>query len=149
MKKKLIKRSICPKAPSILIFILLTTSFLLTPTLSSEPTDTLIWVNPATKTVSEGDTFDITIEVDPAEPVKGVSCTLEFDPLIVTVDSVTVGSMFSFPGWGAIDNTAGKVTYIYGIDLSGTVDTAGILATVSFTAVNGGISSLDLTNVEA
>jgi len=68
--------------------------------------------------------------------------------LIVTADIVTVGTMFSFSGGGTIDNTAGTITYIFGVDTSGTVDTAGTLATVSFTAVTGGTSSLDLINVE-
>jgi len=110
--------------------------------------DTIISINPTSQSISVGDTFQIQIEVDPAEPIKGVSCSLKFDSSIVTVNSVTPGEMFAMSDGGSINNDAGIVKGMFGIEIGGTIN-PGILATVNFTAENEGTSLFNLVDVSA
>jgi len=151
MKQKLMRKTFS-KLPYIFVFMLLTTSQLIILIPNSEPVsdDTIVRINPIYQSVSKDDIFQIQIGVDPAEPIEGVVCNLEFDPDVVKVDGITIGEMFSISDGGIIDNDAGTITGIFGVMIGGnTTNTSGILATVDFTAEKGGTSPLNLFNVTA
>jgi len=151
MKQKLMRKT-CSKIPYIFVFILLTTSQLIILIPNSEPVsdDTIVRINPIYQSVSKDDIFQIQIGVDPAEPIEGVVCNLEFDPDVVKVDGITIGEMFNISDGGIIDNDAGTIIGIFGVMIGGnTTNTSGILATVDFTAEKGGTSPLNLFNVTA
>jgi len=151
MKQKLMRKTFS-KLPYIFVFMLLTTSQLIILIPNSEPVsdDTIVRINPIYQSVSKDDIFQIQIGVDPAEPIEGVVCNLEFDPDVVKVDGITIGEMFSISDGGIIDNDAGTIIGIFGVMIGGnTTNTSGILATVDFTAEKGGTSPLNLFNVTA
>jgi len=133
---------------SILLMIIISILFVSVPIPVSAIGDTIIKINPSSQSISVGDTFQIQIEVDPTEPIKGVSCSLEFDSSIVTVNSVTPGEMFAMSDGGSINNASGKITGIFGLFIGDTtVNLSGILATVNLTAKNEGTGLFNLVDV--
>jgi len=75
---------------------------------------------------------------------------MEFDPSVITANSITIGEMFNISDGGVIDNDAGIITGIFGVMIGGnSTNSSGILATVDFTAQQGGTSPLNLLNVTA
>ena len=151
MRNKLMRKTFS-KLPYIFVFMLLTTSQLITLIPNSEPVsdDTIIRINPTYQSVSKDDSFQIKIEVDPSEPIEGVVCNIEFDPSVVSAINVTIGEMFIISDGGIIDNDAGTITGIFGVMIGGnSTNSSGILATVNFTAEKGGTSQLNLFNVTA
>jgi hypothetical protein len=113
----------------------------------------LLYISPASQTVSPGQVFTVDVYVEPAEPIKGTSVGLSFDPALLTADSCVEGDLlppfpsgFFFPG--IIDNVAGTISGIDGAALVGTVSGPGAFATINFTAgETTGTSTLDLSDV--
>ena len=103
--------------------------------------------------VSPGQTFVVSISVDPGTPIAGVQCSLNFDGTLITADSVQEGNLLeqggaTFFNPGAIDE--GSVSGIAGaiITPGGTASAPGTFATITFTAgTEGGTSPLDLSGV--
>ena len=108
---------------------------------------TTVVVDPASKTVSQGEQFTLDILVTPAVAIAGAQCNISFDPSLITADAVAEGNLLSQGGAGTffmagtIDNVAGTITGMAGaITTPGAeVLTQGVFATVTFTAdaVNG------------
>jgi len=108
-------------------------------------------VSPSSQTVSTGETFTVNIEIDPAEPVAGAQCNLQFDPSLLTALSVSDGGMFDmwFNGVLSIDNVNGTIKNIVAFNLGGTTSDSGIFAVVTFQAKTvAGTSYVNLSDVE-
>jgi uncharacterized repeat protein (TIGR02543 family) len=114
---------------------------------------TLVYVSPASKTVSAGQTFTITIQCTPGQPIKSYELQVSFDPTLLLANSVTEGTIFNgyttFFNEGTINNTAGTIVNIYGLILGpGLVSNPGSLVSLSFTAeLASGTSTIGLSEV--
>jgi len=117
---------------------------------------TAVSIEPQTKTVDQGATFNLTISVDPAVAIAGMQCGMSFNSSLVTVNGITEGNLLSQGGAGTyfaegtIDSVAGTVTGIVGtITTTGaTVSTNEVFAIVSLTAnAVDGTTGIDLSNV--
>ncbi|ACV62797.1 Ig domain protein group 2 domain protein [Desulfofarcimen acetoxidans DSM 771] len=118
---------------------------------------TIVGIDPATKTVSAGDTFDLDVLITPATAIAGAQFNLSYDPAVLQVNSVTEGGLLkqngntSFFLTGVIDNNSGLLNNVAGAITTsgGEVSGAGSLAVISFTAKATGTSTLTLSNVIA
>ena len=117
---------------------------------------TAVSIEPLTKTVGQGETFNLNITVDPTVAIAGAQCDMSFNSSLVIVNSVTEGNLLKQDGAGAyfaiqgIDNVNGTVTGIAGAITSPgeTVSTKGTFAIVSLTAKGvDGITGIDLSKV--
>ncbi|MBE3136372.1 MAG: hypothetical protein IMZ43_03125 [Thermoplasmata archaeon] len=114
---------------------------------------TLVQVSPASKTVSAGQTFTITVACTPGQSIKSYELKLLFNPTLLQANSVSEGTIFNgyttFFNDGTINNTAGSIVDIYGLIIgAGTVSAPGSLVSVSFTAhLASGTSSISLSDV--
>ncbi len=111
-----------------------------------------IFVSPASQSVSAGQSFTVGIDIDNIPDVFDYQFSLAFNPHVLAAQSVTEGALFantndSFFSPGAIDNSAGTITLVVDTLLTSTVGVAGpgTLATVQFTALTGGTSSIDFS----
>ena len=115
---------------------------------------TTVNITPQSQNVSPGP-FTVNVTVDPAESINGVQFDLNFNPSLVSVDSVMEGDLLSQDGAstyfnpGIIDNAAGTITGVTGaITTPGaTVSTPRVFATIRMTTKSVGTSPLDLSNV--
>ena len=102
--------------------------------------ETIISVDPSETTVDKGETFVISIHVEPGVPIIGLSFdNLYFNPEIVQANSVTEGTLFNphetFFNPGTIDNVNGKITDVYGLTVPATsITEQGDFCIISFTA---------------
>jgi uncharacterized repeat protein (TIGR02543 family) len=114
---------------------------------------TLVYVSPASKTVSAGQTFTITVACTPGQSIKSYELKVLFNPTLLQANSVSEGTIFAgyttFFNAGTINNTAGSIVDVYGLILgAGTVSTPGSLVSISFTArLASGTSSVSLSDV--
>lgn len=114
---------------------------------------TTVSVNPLNQNVKPGGTFFVNVSCVPVVPIKAFELKVSFDPLYLTVDSVTEGNIFNgyntFFNKGNINNTAGKIENIYNLILGqGNVTESGTFIRVKFTAKqNMGTSLIDLYDV--
>ena len=114
---------------------------------------TLVYVSPASKTVSAGQTFTITVACTPGQSIKSYELKVLFNPTLLQANSVSEGTIFAgyttFFNDGTINNTAGSIVDIYGLILgAGTVTSPGSLVSISFTArLASGTSSVSLSDV--
>ena len=102
---------------------------------------TTVVVDPASKSVSQGEQFTLDILVTPAVAIAGAQCDISFDSSLITADLVAEGNLLSQGGAatyfspGTIDNVAGTITGIAGaITEAATVSGQGVFATITFTA---------------
>ncbi len=116
----------------------------------------LITVVGPTQTVSPGETFDVSITIEPNNAIAGVQFSLAFDASLITVDSVQEGGLLSQDGAstyfysGQTDNQTGNITGVAGAIISPgqTVSTAGTLTTITMTAGSTeGTGNFTLSNV--
>ena len=114
---------------------------------------TLVYVNPATRTVSAGQTFSISISCTPGQTIKSYELKLSFNPALLHANSVSEGTIFTgyttFFNDGTINNVAGTITDIYGLIVgAGGVSSPGTLVNISFTAqAASGTTSIGLYDV--
>jgi len=102
------------------------------------------------------DTFTLDLKIKTLEKVSSWSVSFSFDPSILQCNSVTKGPWLDTGGdtqWfvGTINNTGGVVTG-YGCSLKGEglyATGSGVLATINFTVVGAGWSTVQLTEVKA
>jgi uncharacterized repeat protein (TIGR02543 family) len=118
--------------------ILLLLMIIVPPPISAD-SPTLVQVNPASKTVSAGQTFSISISCTPGQTIKSYELKLSFNPTLLHANSVTEGTIFTgyttFFNDGTINNTAGTIIDIYGLIVgAGGVTSPGSLVSLSFTA---------------
>ena len=111
--------------------------------------------NPSTQTVAPGDIFSVEVTISDITDLFSFQFDLNFDPAILSANSVTEGPFLpsggsTFFNPGTIDNFTGAITFIADT-LLGTSGVSGIgaLATINFTALASGTSTLTLpkTNV--
>jgi hypothetical protein len=114
--------------------------------------DTVVTVS-APSSVDPGQTFVVSISVNPGTPIAGVQCNLNFDGGLVTADSVQEGNLltqggatFFNPGvisGSSVSGIAGAI-----ITPGGTASSSGTFATITFTAgTEAGTSPLNLSGV--
>jgi hypothetical protein len=110
-------------------------------------------LDPQTKTVSVGETFDVNIVLDTAfKPIDGVDLyALHFDPSILNVvDSVTTqtgvqikpGTIMSVNAINRVDQAAGSIVFSQVAEGGTNFTGKGTLATITFRAVGAGSSFL-------
>jgi parallel beta-helix repeat protein len=113
---------------------------------------TTVSVEPPSQAIKEGESFTISIAIDPYEPIAGVQCSLNFDPSLLICNEVSQGDLFqenTFFINGTIDNIKGEITGIVESAIQTNTSLAGTFATIHFTTHHqSGISPLNLTNVE-
>jgi hypothetical protein len=117
-------------------------------------------VLPSASNLNVGDTFSVDIGINDIVDLYAYQFSISFNPAIVAVNAVSEGSMLGFFGStiffpGVVDNVGGSVTFVANA-LAGAVSGAvgsGYLATLQFTAVGAGLSSitafLDAANGDA
>jgi hypothetical protein len=121
-------------------------------TTKAEP-DTVVYVNPVSKTVLHTETFTLNISGIPKQPIKGYEFKVSFDPSLLQANAVTEGNIFAgyetFFNDGIINNTAGTIINIYGVILGlHNVTAPGSFVSISFTAkTTNGISAIGLSDV--
>ncbi len=137
---------------SMFCIMLLLLMIIVPPPLSADG-PTLVQVNPASKTVSAGQTFSISISCTPGQTIKAYELKLSFNPTLLHANSVSEGTIFSgyttFFNAGTINNTAGTIVNIYGLIVGvGGVTNSGSLVSLSFTAqAASGSTSIGLYDV--
>ena len=115
--------------------------------------DTIVSIDPLTQTAEKGNSFTVDVFVEPGEAIAGVQLGLYFDQTTIQADLVTEGDLFSGSTTlfepGIIDNVAGTITGTYGVVIMGSLPTdPGVFCIISFTALDSGISPLDLDAVK-
>jgi len=134
------------------VSILILLMFTLIPA-SAQPA---IGVEPSHQTVLQGQNFTVNITVDPSgDEVMGAQYELHFNNTMLNGTEQTKGSFLSQDGASTnvfankINNTIGVVKYgetRIGVDYG--ITTSGILATITFKAMEPGTSSLNLSEVK-
>jgi len=118
-----------------------------------------IRISPTAKTVAPGETFTLDVIVEPAQghTIAGIQFDLSFNSTLVTVDSVTEGTVFNqgcnstFFRGGTIDNEEGTITAVVCVvtEPGCAVTSSGTVATINFTAGTGtGSSVIGLNNTK-
>ena len=109
--------------------------------------------DPSSLSVSEDETFNVSIYCTPSQPIKAFELTLSFDASLLQANSVTEGNIFggydTFFSSGLIDNTEGTIVNVYDLIIGqGNVSGAGSLVTISFTSQDeSGSCTLDFDGV--
>jgi hypothetical protein len=104
------------------------------------------------KTVTVNQSFTLNISCNPNEPIKGWEFKVKFDASCLFANYVAEGNFFdgyqTFPVMGIIDNTDGTITDIYDLIVGqGHVSSFGIFASINFTAISEGNTSIELYDV--
>ena len=116
-----------------------------TPTLSIEP---------PSQNVNVGEGFSLQVSVTNVADLFAYQFDIAFDPSVLAAQSITEGTFLSGGGStffvpGSIDNTAGLISFtanaLFG-PITG-VDGGGVLAQMTFDAIGGGISSVNLSGI--
>jgi PKD repeat protein len=114
---------------------------------------TTVSVSPADVVVTTGESGSLTLSCTPSEPVKAFECSLQFDPTLLEITSITEGTFFdgynTFNNSGTIDNANGEVTHIYGLIMgNGNVSSEGSLISISYSAKQiGGLSFVNISDL--
>ena len=110
-------------------------------------------VTPALSSVTVGSAFTLDIRIFGVLDLFGWQMDLGFSPSgLVSASPATEGSFLgagqTFSG-GTVDNSAGMITTMFSALSGGTgVSGDGILASISFAALNAGTATFSLSNVE-
>ena len=119
-----------------------------------------VFINPATQTVNTSEIFTTTVEVSNVQNLGGYILQIDYNPLLLQANSLTLGSFLGSTGRillplnSSIDNTNGLIEYA--ISTVGPVppgpDGNGILLTIEWESTsslsNGAIADLALQNVQ-
>jgi hypothetical protein len=116
--------------------------------------DAVVSIQPPVSTPSVGSFFDVFVDISDVTDLYGFQFNVTFDPTILSAVGVTEGaflpgggSTFFIPG--TIDNTTGAIG-LTGDSLLGPsvgLSGSGTLADISFRALSGGTSPIDLSNI--
>jgi hypothetical protein len=114
----------------------------LTPTPTSTPAPVEFKIVPASRTVSVGDVFTMTVSVEAGvQLLDSTQAYVEFESAYLNVQSITKTLAFDWP-WSTYDNGIGELgcagMNLFSPPVSGTVE----LATVTFQAVGSTVSTL-------
>lgn len=113
----------------------------------------ILRLTPALSNVTVGNFFTLDIEIFGVTDLFGWQMDLGFGPAgLVSASPATEGGFFGAGttfGGGTVDNGAGTITAMFNA-LSGIAGASGdgILASISFAALNAGIATFSLSNVE-
>jgi hypothetical protein len=117
-------------------------------------TSTSVSFFPGNAVTNNTDPVTVAVTVENVTNLGSFQFSLNFDPAVVTVTSVSIGNFLSstgrtaFPLAPAIDNTAGTLTYgamSFG-DQTGPSG-SGTLATITFTPVGAGVANLNFSDL--
>lgn len=151
-KMKRSQRGYFPLSIAFVIAFILLFSSLMIVVRASDPT--AVSINPASQTVSAGESVVVTVNCSPERPVKGFEFKLSFDPLILQATSVSEGNFFggytTFFNPGTINNQAGTIINVYDLIVGpGNVTTNGSFVSITFTAGSvSGTTALTLYGVQ-
>ena len=115
---------------------------------------TTVSVLPVTQIVNTGQSVSVGVYVTNVTDLYAFQLDISFDPRLLSASAVTEGSLLPGAGTtsflpGTIDDVAG--TIVFNADsLIGAipgVTGGGVLLTVDFNALNGGVSAINLANV--
>ena len=121
--------------------------------LAAQAAPVLLRVTPALSNVTVGNVFTLDIEIFGVLDLFGWQMDLGFSPAgLVNASPATEGGFLGGGttfGGGTVDNGAGTITTMFNA-LSGIAGVSGdgILASISFAALNAGIATFSLSNVE-
>ncbi len=127
---------------------------LCTPRLIMAASTTAVSLN-APDRVSPGQTFTVDINVAPGAPLAGLQLNLSYDASILSVVEVQEGNLLSQGGaatyFQAGTQSSGSISGITGVIITpgASVSNSGVFAKVTFTAGQGGATSLTLSEVIA
>lgn len=111
-----------------------------------------ISVMPSLQMVSKGDNFTVNISIDPeGSEVFGAQYELQFNNSLLSVTSQAKGPFFGGDASvlkNELNNTMGWVKYGETRTKQPAVSNQGILATITFTAIESGTCSLNLSEVK-
>lgn len=154
----IIKKVVVPKRIKIYAFFVGFLFVLLMTGITAASATTIVSISPSTSTVSQGQSFNVNISIEPDTAIAGAQFNLQFDSSIVNVNSVKEGELFLQKGSntlfnpGTIDN--GVVTHVWGniLNTSGVpkdVSTPGTFAVINLTASDTitGSSPLELIGI--
>jgi PKD repeat protein len=116
-------------------------------------TNTTVSINPTIQMVEKGETFTVSIYVEPSEPIMGASFDfLYYNADLIHANSVTESDLFDdyeMFNDGTIDNNAGVITDVFLVALSSdAVSNPRSFVDIEFTAQQQlGISTLNLEGV--
>jgi hypothetical protein len=118
-----------------------------TPPLPEGQEEGILYLEPADLNITPSKGFTVELKTASITNLKGYSVTLSYDPTLLSLQEVTEGPFLSAKGNTffnkTIDNSKGTVLIdcaLLGPDLS--VSGGGTLATLSFTSLNTGSTSL-------
>jgi hypothetical protein len=125
-----------------------------TPRLIMAATTTTTVSIEAPSRVSPGQSFDVSIMVEPGGPLAGLQLSLSYDASALTLSQITEGSLLSQGGAASYflpgTQEAGVVSGMMGVIITPdkTVSESGVFAVLTFTAgAEGGASGLSLSDV--
>jgi len=102
------------------------------------------------KTVSIGDSFNLSILCVPAQPIKAWEFSIEFDNSKLRANSVSEGDLFypftTFFNAGNINNPSGNITEMYSLitpSSQGNATATGSCVNISFTSIGAGSSPIN------
>jgi len=107
----------------------------------------ILYLEPANLSLSPSQDFTVELKTTSITDLKGYSVTLSYDPTLISLKEVTEGPFFSSKGktffYKKVDDTKGTILIdcaVLGPELS--VSGEGTLATLSFTSLKSGSTSL-------
>ena len=117
--------------------------------------DTQVNILPSTLQVDEGQSFTLSVYIEPDAPISGCQFNLHFDSSLVNVTSISEGDLLNQDGAdtifnpGTIDNSKITVINVFAVILGkSNVSTPGIFANINIVALNqSGICTFELFNV--
>lgn len=136
----------------LLLFSLLLISLNVVGTTSA---DIQVSISPSTLQIDEGQSYTLSVYVEPDAPISGCQFNLHFDNYLVNVISLSEGNLLNQDGadtifgQGSIDNSQGTVTNVFAVILEkSNVSTPGIFTNINLVALNhSGMCTFELFNV--
>jgi len=116
---------------------------------------TTLRILPESQQVTPGGSFSVALQVEDVQDLAGFEAVLHYDPQVLRFDGIALGDFLVSTGNTAelreslVDESAGLIAlgaFSYGAEAS--AEGAGVLATLAFTAVSSGESSLTLSATE-
>lgn len=116
---------------------------------------TTIQIDPSVLSVTQSQAFTVDVAITDAVDLYAYQFDVSFEPALMEAYDITEGAFLSGGGAtnflaGTIDNTAGTITFtadtLQGL-VSG-VTGSGILASISFNALDLGLSAITLSNIQ-
>jgi hypothetical protein len=138
---------------SLLVLAFLSTIFVFNP-LPVFADATVISIQPPVSNPTVGSFFDVIVDITGVNDLYAFQFDIAFNPAVISAVSVAEGSFLPGGGGsffipGTIDNTTGAITYTADslISPSTGVSGDGTLADISFQALTGGTSLIELSNI--